>query len=379
MLRRIGSDEPRRVAPDVWLGRGLLADAGRLLDERRVVSGVVANGRLETRGGEEMVGLFLNTLPFPVELGEEAWDGFVKRVFDIEQSVVAYRRFPLSEIQRMAQDGVWFDSVFNYTDFHVYQGGDARAARINGARYFEHTNFPIVVHVHRDHFLGQMRLIVNYDGAKLDVSLLDELPPGRSPIVTKLLKTYQEKQAHNLIRAEVMKGRQAYVVFPLMLRNALPAGTPRLMPVGRLDLNTEGLLLLTTDGGLKRRLELPATGVERTYRARAFGSVSQERLEALIEGIEIAGVRYGPIDANLERRTGRNQWIELRLQEGKNREVRRVLEHLGLKVSRLIRTAYGPLALGDLRAGEVEEVRRHDLAAFLKGLRAGGATHSRSG
>ncbi|MGM1059580.1 amino acid adenylation domain-containing protein [Saccharothrix sp. Mg75] len=146
---------------------------GRLLDERRVVSGIVANGRLETRGGEEMVGLFLNTLPFPVELGEEAWDGFVKRVFDIEQSALAYRRFPLSEIQRTAQDGVWFDSVFNYTDFHVYQGGDARAARINGARYFEHTNFPIVVHVHRDHFLGRMRLIVNYDGAKLDVPLAE--------------------------------------------------------------------------------------------------------------------------------------------------------------------------------------------------------------
>ena len=150
----------------------------------------------------------------------------------------------------------------------------------------------------------------------------------------------------------------------------LPKGLPRLMPVGRLDLSTEGLLLLTTDGGLKRQLELPAAGVERSYRARAFGDVSQSQLEALIEGIEIEGVRYGPIDANLERRTGRNQWIELKLKEGKNREVRRVLEHLGLKVSRLIRTAYGPFGLGDLAPGAIEEVRQHDLVAFRKTLKS---------
>jgi len=148
----------------------------------------------------------------------------------------------------------------------------------------------------------------------------------------------------------------------------LPKGLPRLMPVGRLDLNTEGLLLLTTDGALKRQLELPATGVERSYRARVFGPVSQAQLERLIEGIAIDGIRYGPIDANLERRTGRNAWVEMRLKEGKNREVRRVLEHLGLQVSRLIRTAYGPFALGDLPAGAVDEVRRHDLVAFRKTL-----------
>ncbi|MGZ8348444.1 MAG: pseudouridine synthase [Allosphingosinicella sp.] len=146
----------------------------------------------------------------------------------------------------------------------------------------------------------------------------------------------------------------------------LPKDLPRLMPVGRLDWNTEGLLLLTTDGGLKRQLELPATGVERTYRARAFGDVSQDQLEGLIEGVEIEGVRYGPIDANLERRTGRNQWIEMRLREGKNREVRIVLEHLGLQVSRLIRTSYGPFVLGDLAPGAVDEVRQHDLVAFRK-------------
>lgn len=148
----------------------------------------------------------------------------------------------------------------------------------------------------------------------------------------------------------------------------LPKGLPRVVPVGRLDLNTEGLLLLTTDGELKRQLELPSTGVERSYRARAYGKVSQARLEELMMGIEIEGVRYGSINANLERRTGTNVWIEMRLKEGKNREVRRVLEHLGLKVSRLIRTSYGPFALGDLAAGGVDEVRRQDLTAFRKTL-----------
>jgi 23S rRNA pseudouridine2605 synthase len=149
----------------------------------------------------------------------------------------------------------------------------------------------------------------------------------------------------------------------------LPRDLPRVMPVGRLDLNTEGLLLLTTDGELKRQLELPSTGVERTYRARVFGEVSQAQLESLIEGVEIEGVRYGSIDANLERRTGRNGWVEMRLREGKNREVRRVLEFLGLQVSRLIRTAYGPFPLGDLAPGEVDEIRQHDLVAFRKILR----------
>lgn len=148
----------------------------------------------------------------------------------------------------------------------------------------------------------------------------------------------------------------------------LPKGLPRLMPVGRLDLSTEGLLLMTTDGELKRQLELPATGVERSYRARAYGQVTQEQLEDLMLGVEIEGVRYGSINANLERRTGANVWIELTLTEGKNREVRRVLEHLGLKVSRLIRTRYGPFELGDMPVGAVDEIRQHDLIVFRKAL-----------
>lgn len=153
----------------------------------------------------------------------------------------------------------------------------------------------------------------------------------------------------------------------------LPADLPRLMPIGRLDMNTEGLLLLTTDGGFKRQMELPSTGVPRTYRARAFGEVSQQQLEDLFDGLEIDGIRYGQIEANLERRTGRNQWIEMTLTEGKNREVRRVLEHLDLKVNRLIRTSYGPFHLGELPVGAVEEVRQHDLLHFRASLKKTGA------
>lgn len=157
------------------------------------------------------------------------------------------------------------------------------------------------------------------------------------------------------------------------LRNALPKGTPRLMPVGRLDLNTEGLLMLTNDGELKRAMELPSSGIPRTYRARTFGDVTQAQLEDLIHGVTIEGIRYGKIDANLERRTGRNQWIELTLTEGKNREVRRVLEHLGLKVSRLMRTAYGPFVLGDLPRGQADEVRQVDVERFRKAMTRGEA------
>jgi 23S rRNA pseudouridine2605 synthase len=141
------------------------------------------------------------------------------------------------------------------------------------------------------------------------------------------------------------------------------------VPVGRLDFMTEGLLLLTNDGELKRQLELPRTGVTRTYRARAFGTVTQDQLERLAEGITIEGVHYGSIDANLERRTGRNCWIEMSLTEGKNREVRRVLAHLGLQVSRLIRTAYGPFGLVGLGPGDVDEIDAGELHEFRRTLK----------
>ena len=149
----------------------------------------------------------------------------------------------------------------------------------------------------------------------------------------------------------------------------LPAGLPRVMPVGRLDFMTEGLLLLTNDGELKRQLELPRSGVVRTYRARAFGHVTQDQLERLAEGITIDGIHYGSIDANLERRTGRNCWIEMSLTEGKNREVRRVLAHLGLQVSRLIRVAYGPVTLEGLDPGGVDEANPAELDALRRAIK----------
>lgn len=142
--------------------------------------------------------------------------------------------------------------------------------------------------------------------------------------------------------------------------DALPKGLPRLISVGRLDINSEGLLLLTNDGGLARALEMPQTGVVRRYRARARGRVTQERLDTLKKGITVEGVHYGAIEATLDKAKegpqGANLWITVVLAEGKNREVRRVLEALGLKVNRLIRLSYGPFALGTLGSGEVEEV-----------------------
>ena len=141
---------------------------------------------------------------------------------------------------------------------------------------------------------------------------------------------------------------------------ALPPGLPRLISVGRLDLATEGLLLLTNDGGVARTLELPATGLVRRYRARAFGRITQDRLDALKAGVTVEGVRYGPVEAVIDKAregaSGANLWISVTLSEGKNREVRKVLESVGLKVNRLIRLAYGPFALSTLPPGEIEEV-----------------------
>ncbi len=137
---------------------------------------------------------------------------------------------------------------------------------------------------------------------------------------------------------------------------ALPAGLPRLVSVGRLDLNSEGLLLLTNDGALARRLELPATGWVRRYRVRVHGAVEPERLATLARGITIDGVAYGPIRATLDRQQGANAWLTLSLHEGRNREVRRVLDHLGYPVTRLIRVAYGPFQLGHLARGAIDEV-----------------------
>jgi 23S rRNA pseudouridine2605 synthase len=156
---------------------------------------------------------------------------------------------------------------------------------------------------------------------------------------------------------------------------ALPKHLPRLISVGRLDLNSEGLLLLTNDGGLARALELPATGWLRRYRVRAHGSVTQEALDKLRRGVTVDGVSYGPIESTLDRSERANAWLTLGLREGKNREVRNVLRHLGLAVNRLIRVSFGPFQLGELKPGDVEEVKTRVLQEQLgdKLMRAAGA------
>jgi 23S rRNA pseudouridine2605 synthase len=145
----------------------------------------------------------------------------------------------------------------------------------------------------------------------------------------------------------------------------LPEGLPRLISIGRLDFNTEGLLLLTNDGGLARVLELPDTGWLRRYRVRAHGEVTQAQLDQLAEGVEVDGVKYGPIEAQLERDQGANVWLVVAIREGKNREVRNVLGHLGLEVNRLIRVSYGPFQLAELAEGEVQEIKTRVLREQL--------------
>jgi len=147
---------------------------------------------------------------------------------------------------------------------------------------------------------------------------------------------------------------------PTVFEN-LPDDLPRVISVGRLDMTSEGLLLLTNDGELARQLELPATAWARRYKARAYGKTTQDKLDGLMKGVMIDGVRTGPIEATLEKQQGTNAWISVTIREGKNREIRRALETLKLKVNRLIRISYGPFQLGDLDKGKLEEVPNRTL------------------
>jgi len=150
--------------------------------------------------------------------------------------------------------------------------------------------------------------------------------------------------------------------------DALPKGLPRVVSVGRLDITTEGLLLLTNDGELSRYLELPATAMVRHYRVRAFGRVTQEQLDKLRHGLTWKGVKYGPMEAKLESKTGGNVWLEIAITEGKNREVRNVMESLELAVNRLIRTSYGPFHLGNLPKGSVLKIKNKMLREQIPGF-----------
>jgi 23S rRNA pseudouridine2605 synthase len=218
-----------------------------------------------------------------------------------------------------------------------------------------------------ERMIADGRIALNGEKLTTPATLLDTLSgvtvdgqPVRPPAAARLFRFYKPPSC--LTAANDPKGRPT-------IYDKLPQGLPRLMPVGRLDFMTEGLLLLTNDGELKRALELPKSGVVRTYRARAFGTVTQAQLEDLAEGVTIEGIRYGSINANLERRTGRNCWVEMSLTEGKNREVRRVLEHLGMQVSRLIRTAYGPFSIDGMEPGDVREIDRNALTHFRATLK----------
>ncbi len=153
---------------------------------------------------------------------------------------------------------------------------------------------------------------------------------------------------------------------PTVFEN-LPEDLPRVVSVGRLDLTSEGLLLLTNNGELARHLELPSTAWTRKYRVRAWGDITEAKLQSLRNGIRVDGVQYGEIEASLDREQGDNVWLNMVLTEGKNREIRKVLEYLGLKVNRLIRTSYGPFHLGKLVEGEAEEVRRNAIKEALGG------------
>ena len=218
-----------------------------------------------------------------------------------------------------------------------------------------------------ERMIGEGRIKINGTVLTTPATILTSLDgvtcddkPVRAPEASRLFRFH--KPTGVLTAERDPKGRRT-------IYDILPKGLPRLMPVGRLDLNTEGLLLLTSDGELKRQLELPKTGVVRSYRARAYGAVTQSALEDLMLGVEIEGVRYGSINANLERRTGANVWIEMTLTEGKNREVRRVLEYLGLSVSRLIRTSYGPFTAEGLAPGQIAEIDRNVLTRFRTTLK----------
>ena len=206
-----------------------------------------------------------------------------------------------------------------------------------------------------ERMIGEGRVSVNgcvLDTPAVKVGPRDEIRVDGKPVAARAptrLWRYHKPTGLVVSHADE-KGRET--VF-----DALPKTLGRVISVGRLDFNSEGLLLLTNDGELARALELPATGWARRYRARAFGEVEQARLDTLMDGIEIDGVRTGPIEAVLEKQQRGNAWIGVTIREGRNREVRRAMESLGLKVNRLIRTSYGPFQLGDLARGAVEEVR----------------------
>lgn len=199
---------------------------------------------------------------------------------------------------------------------------------------------------------------VSVNGKKLDSPALNVTGKDRITVDGKLIGEpdheriwLYHKPAGLVTTNRDEKGRET-------IFDKLPENLPRVMTVGRLDLNSEGLLLLTNDGGLKRKLELPSTGWLRKYRVRINGRPTEDTFAPLRKGIEVDGERFQPMDITLDRQQGANAWVTVGLREGKNREIRRAMEAIGLTVNRLIRVSYGPFQLGQLKQGEVEELRR---------------------
>ena len=188
-----------------------------------------------------------------------------------------------------------------------------------------------------------------------DIILVDGQPlPGPQPV-----RLWRYHKPRGLVVTERDEKGRATIF------DRLPGELGRVISVGRLDINSEGLLLLTNDGALARALELPEKGWTRRYRVRAFGHVKPQALEALKDGVTMDGVRYGGVQARIDREQGDNTWLTFAIREGKNREIRRICEYLGLKVNRLMRIAYGPFQLGDLPRGGVEEVPRKQMREQL--------------
>ena len=214
-----------------------------------------------------------------------------------------------------------------------------------------------------ERMIADGRVAVNgrvIDSPALNLSAADRVEvDGRSIAAAEPPRLWlYHKPAGLVTTASDEKGRDT--VF-----GALPADMPRVMSVGRLDLNSEGLLLLTNDGGIKRRLELPTTGWLRKYRVRAHGTADDAALKPLRDGITVEGERFRPMAVTLDRTQGGNVWLTIGLREGRNREIRRALEAVGLRVNRLIRVSYGPFRLGDLKPGDVEEVKGRVLSDQL--------------
>jgi len=211
---------------------------------------------------------------------------------------------------------------------------------------------------------------VSVNGKAIDSPALNVLPSDKIIVDGKPMNKEGMKEArlfryHNPVGLVTThkdeEGRQT--VF-----ESLPDHLPRVISVGRLDLNTSGLLLLTNDGELSRHLEMPSTGWARRYKVRAYGHITQDRLDDLKKGVTIEGVKYAGIDAQLEKQQGDNAWMIITLTEGKNREIRRVMGYLGMRVNRLIRLSYGPFQLGNMKEGTVEEISQKQMKTQLGGF-----------